>query len=73
MFVFECGYVGFISYVVKMGWMCFIEIYVLVDFGMLLGLVGEVDVMCDEIVVWLDVWGSMFWLIIDFIVDLVWM
>lgn len=71
-FVVEYGYLDFISYVVKMGCMWFVEIYILIYLDMVIGIIGSVDVLCDEIVVCLDVCGSEFWLIIDFIVDLVW-
>lgn len=71
-FVAGHGYAGFTSHVAKMERMRFIEIHILTSPSPLLGTVGEVDAMRDEIAVRMDARSSTFWLTIDFTADPAW-
>jgi cation diffusion facilitator family transporter len=71
-FVAEHGYLGFTSHVAKMGRMRFVEIHILTHEDTMIGSIGRVDALRDEIATRLDARGSEFWLTIDFTADPAW-
>jgi predicted Co/Zn/Cd cation transporter (cation efflux family) len=71
-FVAEHGYLDFTSHVAKMGRMRFVEIHILTRPETVIGTIGNVDAMRDEIAERLDARGSEFWLTIDFTADPAW-
>ncbi|WNH52397.1 cation diffusion facilitator family transporter [Stenotrophomonas oahuensis] len=71
-FVAEHGYLDFTSHVAKMGRMRFVEIHILTRPDTVIGSIGNVDALRDEIAERLDARGSDFWLTIDFTADPAW-
>ena len=71
-FVAEHGYLDFTSHVAKMGRMRFVEIHILTHPDTVIGSIGNVDALRDEIAERLDARGSDFWLTIDFTADPAW-
>lgn len=71
-FVAEHGYLDFTSHVAKMGRMRFVEIHILTRPDTVIGTIGNVDALRDEIAERLDARGSEFWLTIDFTADPAW-
>lgn len=71
-FVAEHGYLDFTSHVAKMGRMRFVEIHILTQPDTVIGTIGNVDAMRDDIAERLDARGSAFWLTIDFTADPAW-
>ena len=71
-FVAEHGYLDFTSHVAKMGRMRFVEIHILTHPETVIGNIGNVDRLRDEIAERLDARGSEFWLTIDFTADPAW-
>ncbi|MGH8038635.1 MAG: cation diffusion facilitator family transporter [Stenotrophomonas sp.] len=71
-FVAEHGYLDFTSHVAKMGRMRFVEIHILTHPDTVIGTIGNVDALRDEIAERLDARGSEFWLTIDFTADPAW-
>jgi predicted Co/Zn/Cd cation transporter (cation efflux family) len=71
-FVTEHGYLDFTSHVAKMGRMRFVEIHILTRPETVIGNIGNVDRLRDEIAERLDARGSEFWLTIDFTADPAW-
>ncbi len=71
-FVAEHGHLGFTSHVAKMGRMRFVEIHVLTRPETVIGTIGDVDALRDDIAERLDARGSDFWLTIDFTADPAW-
>lgn len=71
-FVSEHGYLDFTSHVAKMGRMRFVEIHILTHPDTVIGSIGNVDALRDEIAERLDARGSDFWLTIDFTADPAW-
>lgn len=71
-FVAEHGYLDFTSHVAKMGRMRFVEIHILTHPETVIGSIGNVDALRDEIAERLDARGSDFWLTIDFTADPAW-
>jgi cation diffusion facilitator family transporter len=71
-FVAERGFLDFTSHVAKIGRMRFVEIHILTDPDTVIGTIGDVDALRDEIAERLDARGSEFWLTIDFTADPAW-
>jgi len=71
-FIAEHGYLGFTSHVAKMGRMRFVEIHILTHPDTVIGTIGSVDALRDEIAERLNARGSEFWLTIDFTADPAW-
>ena len=71
-FVAEHGYLDFTSHVAKMGRMRFVEIHILTHPDTVIGSIGNVDALRDEIAERLEARGSDFWLTIDFTADPAW-
>ncbi|WP_367346214.1 cation diffusion facilitator family transporter [Stenotrophomonas bentonitica] len=71
-FIAEHGYLDFTSHVAKMGRMRFVEIHILTHPDAVIGTIGNVDALRDEIAERLDARGSEFWLTIDFTADPAW-
>ncbi|MFG3449598.1 cation diffusion facilitator family transporter [Stenotrophomonas sp. NPDC047960] len=71
-FVAEHGYLGYTSHVAKMGRMRFVEIHILTHPETVIGTIGSVDALRDDIAERLDARGGEFWLTIDFTADPAW-
>jgi cation diffusion facilitator family transporter len=71
-FVAERGYLDFTSHVAKIGRMRFVEIHILTVPETVIGTIGDVDALRDEIAERLGARGSEFWLTIDFTADPAW-
>lgn len=71
-FVAERGYLDFTSHVAKIGRMRFVEIHILTAPETVIGTIGDVDALRNEIADRLDARGAEFWLTIDFTADPAW-